>query len=296
MREVPSALQAMLDEGATTLCHGWRITRSDGLVQGFTDHDRDLVVAGVTFIAASGITGSESALAQGLGVTGTELHGALSDASLSEADLASGVYDGAGVDHLLIDWSAPENHLLLRHGTIGEVRREGGAFAAELRSPSDALNQTRGRVFGALCDADLGDARCGVNLSAPAFSGAGVVSLVDGALRLVVLGLGEFAAGSFTDGRLTFTSGANTGFATEVKAHSTDASGVVLQLWQRPVHAVVSGDGFSISAGCDKRFATCRERFANALNFRGFPQMPGNDFVIAFAVPGEGGHDGSVLS
>ncbi|MDX5493645.1 MAG: phage BR0599 family protein, partial [Alphaproteobacteria bacterium] len=33
----------------------------------------------------------------------------------------------------------------------------------------------------------------------------------------------------------------------------------------------------------DKQFTTCRDRFANAVNFRGFPHMPGNDFVMASA-------------
>jgi uncharacterized phage protein (TIGR02218 family) len=50
-----------------------------------------------------------------------------------------------------------------------------------------------------------------------------------------------------------------------------------------------------VTAGCDKRFETCRTKFANAVNFRGFPHLPGNDFVVAYAVPGEPGHDGSPL-
>ncbi|SFE47808.1 phage conserved hypothetical protein BR0599 [Methylobacterium sp. 13MFTsu3.1M2] len=41
----------------------------------------------------------------------------------------------------------------------------------------------------------------------------------------------------------------------------------------------------SLTAGCDKRLATCRDRFANAVNFQGFPHMPGNDAVMR-AVPG----------
>lgn len=291
MREVPAALQAMLDAGATTLCHGWRITRRDGLVQGFTDHDRDLVVEGLGFIAASGIAGSESAVAQGLGVTGAELHGALSDAALHEEDLAAGRYDGASVDQLLIDWSNPENRMLLRRGTIGEVRREGGSFIAELRAPADALNQVRGRVFGALCDADLGDPRCGIDLAASDRQGAGSVVAVEGPLRLAVSGIEGISEGTFTEGRIAFTSGANAGFATEVKAHAPS----ILQLWQRPPQPVAPGDGFTVTAGCDKRFSTCRDRFGNQENFRGFPQVPGNDFVVAIAVPGEGGHDGSVL-
>ena len=37
---------------------------------------------------------------------------------------------------------------------------------------------------------------------------------------------------------------------------------------------------------------TCRDRFDNVVNFRGFPHIPGNDFVISYPVQGEPGNDG----
>ncbi|MFG1180320.1 DUF2163 domain-containing protein [Xanthobacter versatilis] len=295
MRTLPSVLAAHLASGATTLCFAWRVTRRDGLVTGFTDHDRDLVVDGVTCKAASGISGSQSTLASGLSVTGAEVSGALSHDALSEDDLAAGLYDGAAIDHLLVNWQDPAQVLLLRRGTIGEVRAQDGVFTAEIRSLSDGLNQTRGRLLSSSCDADLGDARCGVDLTLPAHAASATVVAVEGALSLRVTGLSAFAQGAFARGRARLSSGANAGFVTEVKAHLVDAEGVLLRLWQRPPFAVAEGDGITLTAGCDKQFATCRDRFSNALNFRGFPHMPGNDFVIAVAIAGEGGYDGSLL-
>lgn len=295
MRTLDSAFSAHLATGVTTLCRAWRVTRRDGAVLGFTEHDRDLVVDGITFIAASGIAGSESAAAAGLAVTGTELSGALSADALDPDDLAAGRYDGAGVDLLLVNWQEPAQHLLVRRGTIGEVRAADGVFTAEIRGRADAFNQSRGRLLTKACDADLGDARCGIDLADPAHGATAVVAAVEGALRLRVTGLNAFAQGIFARGRAVFSSGANAGFASEVKAHLVDAGGVVLRLWQRPPVAVAEGDALVLTAGCDKRFATCRDRFANAVNFRGFPHMPGNDFVITVAIPGEGGYDGSLL-
>jgi hypothetical protein len=34
--------------------------------------------------------------------------------------------------------------------------------------------------------------------------------------------------------------------------------------------------------GCDRQLGTCRERFDNVANFRGFPHIPGNDFVLKY--------------
>ncbi|WP_454915817.1 DUF2163 domain-containing protein [Xanthobacter sediminis] len=293
MRTLAPALAGHLAGGVTTLCHGWRLTRRDGVVLGFTDHDRDLPLDGLVLKAVSGIAASENATAEGLAVTGAELSGALTADALTEDDLAAGLYDGAAVELFLVNWADPDMRLLLRQGTIGEVRRADGRFTAEIRALTDGLNQTRGRIYGARCDADLGDGRCTVDLSA--YSGRGTVRAVEGALRLSVSGLAAFAAETLARGRLTFASGANAGFSTEIKGHGRDGGTALLRLWQRPPFPVSVGDEVEVTAGCDKLFSTCRDRFANAGNFRGFPHMPGNDFVISVAVPGEGGYDGSVI-
>jgi uncharacterized phage protein (TIGR02218 family) len=296
MRSIPPALQAKLDAGVTTLARCHILRRRDGVTMGFTDHDRDLVVDGVTCRAGSGLRASEATARLGLQVDGSEFSGALADDSLTEDDLAAGRWDGAVVRVFLVDWSEPHLFVLLAAGTVGEVRREGFAFAAELRSPSDRLNQDSGRLYTATCGADLGDARCRVDLNAPAFKGTGSVTALAGTAVFAAAGLGGFADGWFTGGRLVFSGGANAGLAAEVKIHRADAGGVSLTLWQSMPQVVAAGDTFTVTAGCDKRFATCRDRFANAENFRGFPHIPGNDFVVRYAVQGEAGNDGGSLT
>ena len=43
------------------------------------------------------------------------------------------------------------------------------------------------------------------------------------------------------------------------------------------------GDQFDIIAGCDKLFSTCKSKFSNALNFQGFPHIPGDGFALSHA-------------
>jgi uncharacterized phage protein (TIGR02218 family) len=297
MRTIPAALQAKLDSGVTTLCRCWIVTRSDGEVQGFTDHDRDIVLGGVlpepvTCNAGTGLTASEATEQLGLAVQGAEISGALSADSLTDSDLAGGRYDGAEIKVFLVDWSEPALNVLLARGVLGEVRREGQAFTAEFRSLAHRLAEDAGRLYAATCSADLGDARCTVDLDSPAFFGSGTIASVDGTSLFYATGLGGFADGWFTAGKLTFTSGANAGLAMEVKRHRVDLAGVLLELWQIMPEPIAAGDSFTVTAGCDKRFATCRDRFNNAINFRGFPHIPGNDFIIRVPTPGSGS-DGS---
>jgi uncharacterized phage protein (TIGR02218 family) len=291
MRAIPPALQVKLDQGATTLCCCWLIVRRDGLVQGFTDHDETVMLAGTPCLAGTGLEASEATERLGMQIDGAELSGALVHDSLTEADLAAGRYDAARVETWLVDWSDPALRVLLSRGVLGEVRREGAAFTAELRSPADRLSQESGRLFTGACTADLGDARCKVNLVA--FQAGGTVAALSGASAFTASGFSGFASGWFTGGRLTFASGANAGVAIEVKLHRADAQGVGFALWQAAPEPIAPGDTFVVTAGCDKQFATCRDRFGNTANFRGFPHIPGNDFVMSYPSPGQPGFDGA---
>lgn len=286
MRAISSALQARLDSGVTTLARCWIITRRDGAVMGFTDHDTDLAVAGVTCHAGTGFTASEATARLGLQVDGGEIAGALASGSLAEADLAAGRYDAAAIEVHLVDWSEPSLNLLLTKGVLGEVRREGAAFTAELRSLSHRLNEESGRLYTATCSADFGDIRCQVDLGNAAYHANGTVAALAGTSAFHASGLGAFADGWFTGGKLIFTGGANNTFAVEVKVHRVALDGVLIELWQKAPEPIAVSDTFLVTAGCDKRFATCRDRFGNTQNFRGFPHIPGNDFVISYPVPG----------
>jgi uncharacterized phage protein (TIGR02218 family) len=288
MRQITPALQGKLDSGVTTLARCWVVTRRDGVTMGFTDHDEDIVIDGVTCHAGTGLTSSEATARLGLAVDGSEIAGALANDSLGEHDLAAGYYDAADITVHLVDWSEPSLRVLLQKGVLGEVRREGAAFTAEFRSLAHRLNEESGRLYTATCSADLGDARCAVDLDNPAHNGSGAVASLAGASAFRASGLGSFADGWFTGGKLTFTGGDNEGFAVEVKMHRVALDGVLIELWQQPPEPIALSDTFTVTAGCDKRFATCRDRFANAANFRGFPHIPGNDFVISYPVPGQG--------
>jgi uncharacterized phage protein (TIGR02218 family) len=285
MRVLSAGLQDHLDTGATTLCWCWRVTRNDGVKFGFTDHDRDLVFDGTSFEAATGFTGTELEGAVGLNVDTLDVEGALKSDRLNEADLLAGVFENALIEIYRVNWQQPEQRVLMRYGNLGEVSRSRHHFRCEIRGLAHELQQPKGRIVQLGCDADLGDARCKIDLDQPAFSSdSGVVAGVGGSLRQFgASGLEAFANNWFTRGLITWLTGANAGRKAEVKVHSKGAGGVSIELWQRMSEPIAEGDSFRIAAGCDKQFSTCRAKFANAANFRGFPHVPGNDFMLSAA-------------
>lgn len=294
MRTLSPALAAHVAGEATTLCRCWSLTRRDGAVLGFTDHDRDLAFDGILFRANAGLEAAETSAELGFAVGGGEVLGALGAAGLNEEDLSRGVYDDARVALWLVNWVDPSQHTLLETGFVGEVRRSDTNFTAEVRGLGKAFDEERGRLYTAGCSADLGDSRCGVTAS----SSAATVAATDGRLSITAPALSGYGDGYLGGGRLIFTAGVNAGFDTEIRSHREEGGAVVLQLWQAAPQPIAIGDAFTVHAGCDKHFTTCRSKFGNGVNFRGFPHLPGNDFIIGGAGvgdPGAGPFDGGSL-
>lgn len=295
MRSINPALQASLDSGATKLCACWRIDRTDGVSLGFTDHDRALRFDGLTFEAASAVTASAGEASLGLAADNAQIEGALASAAITARDIAIGRYDGAQVRRWLVDWTDVTARTLMFRGTLGEIARGDLAFTAEVEGLAAALNQPIGRAYLPTCDAELGDARCGVDVDAPAFGAeARVIAAADGRV-IEAQGLEAFEAGWFARGKLTWVSGANAGLIAQLRADTVRAGARMLELWLPAADAVAADDAFRVVAGCDKRFGTCRGKFGNVLNFRGFPHMPGDDWATSYPASG-GANDGGSLN
>ncbi len=293
MKRFSAAFTAHLASGATTLAWCWRITRGDGLRLGFTDHDRDLAFDGTTFEAAAGFTAGKIEDRVGLSVDNLEVEAALSSDVLRDEDLADGLYDAAVVEIWRVNWADPSQRALMRKGALGEVRRSGLIFTGEIRGLSHLLGQPQVRLFQYTCDARFGDRRCGVDVAAPPNRVAGTIAPSSTARRLLIEGVAAHASGNFTRGLAKFVSGEFVGRAFEIRRHARDGLMAEIELWQPLPAPPRPGDGVTLIVGCDKTFATCRDRFANAAAFRGFPHMPGNDFVTAIARPGDPANDGT---
>ncbi|WP_417587528.1 DUF2163 domain-containing protein [Pararhodobacter oceanensis] len=266
----------------TTRARVWALERRDGQVMGFTDHDRDLAFDGLLFRAGTGMSASAIVQATGLAVDNTEAVGALSDAGLREADILAGRYDDAALTIWEVDWRDVSWRRVLFRGSLGEITRAGGAFRAELRGLTEPLSKRGGRVFGAVCPAVLGDADCGFDLAqAGFFAEVELRAVAEVGAILTLPELPEFAADWFADGHLRITSGAAAGLSAQVRRDEIAEGARILHLWAAPGAAPVAGDRVRIAAGCDKRFETCRLKFLNQLNFRGFPHLPSDDWLIA---------------
>jgi uncharacterized phage protein (TIGR02218 family) len=263
----------MLGKPLVTLAFCWRIERRDGVAVGLTSHDRDIVVGGMTYRAAPGMT--SSAVRGGIGLDGgdSEVAGALTSDALTERDLMAGRWDGAALELRLTEWEAPGAlWLLLARGTIGAVARTGAAFTAELISAAAALGAPVAPSTSPDCRAALGDRACRVDMA--------------GRRRIVRVGAVEEASvaaeglepGAYAFGTLRWLTGENAGMTQAVMDNDADG----LTLADPPAFAVAAGALALLTQGCDRQLATCAARFGNAVNFRGEPYLPGMDLLTRY--------------
>jgi len=293
---VSQALQAHLDGCATTLCRCWTVLRADGVRYGFTDHDLPLSFDEVTFRADSGLSAGTLQQSTGLSVDNTEAIGVLSDVALQEEDILAGRFDRAEVTAWLVNWADVSQRIVQFRGTLGEIKRANGAFQAELRGLTEALNQPLGRVYQAPCSAVLGDLDCGVDLDAPGYFSEPLVEDVTDRKVFRFAGLDEFDDRWFERGRVRVLTGKAAGLVALVKNDRLSGEGRRVELWQALGAEIAEGDQIRLEAGCDRRSETCRLKFNNISNFRGFPHIPGEDWLMAYPAEGQVLDGGSLFN
>lgn len=282
MKILPTGLQEHLDSGSTSMVFCWRITRLDGVVMGFAEHDENLIFDGTEFKAATGFSATNIQKSLGLSVDNLDVQGALSSNAITEKDIAAGRYDDATVELIWVNFNDVSQRLLLNKGFIGQLTRTQYSFNAELRSLASKLQQPTGRLYQRTCDANLGDSRCKLNLEPFATTGT-ITGFVDERFVFATLAVTN-PTGYFAFGYMEMLSGNGVGLKYEIHGHTVNPDGSIgFELWESPVITPEVGDTLKVYPGCDKSRATCKDKFNNIINYQGFSFIPGADFITRYA-------------
>ncbi len=299
MKTIPENMETALKAGVTTHCYGWVLKRLDGVVMGFTDHDKDLVFLDppITLIAETGLSPSALSHSGGLSTDNMDVIGFLRSMSIEEQDLASGLYDGAEITAYRIDWQNTEDLVILLKGSIGEITRGDLAFNAEIRGLAHILNQPTGRVYSSLCDALLGDENTCKWKSSGVDNILNVQSALSRTAFVATIVAGIQGTDNYYDrGLLSWTQGDNTGVNIEIKSTIDLGNGSYqFNLWEEMPYDIIEDARAKVTPGCDKTIQTCKAKFDNVINFQGFPRIPGNDAILQTVKKGVRNDGGSLF-
>lgn len=257
----------------TRVAYCWRIERRDGAGVAITSHDQGIWMRGDYYSPSPGIVPASIRLESGLEPDDFEVAGSVTCDGLTSEELGAGLWDGAEAIFMAVDWSQPDaaQHELFR-GEFGEIGIDGQEYTTTVRGAAAQLDQPASPETSPLCRARFGDPSCRVD-QAGRTRLARVIDQIG--LQLTI----EEAVGDeFLFGQATILDGISRGFSSSILS----VEGAAISLRELPSAILAAGTSIELRQGCDKRFATCRDRFANSRNFRGEPHLPGTDLLTRY--------------
>lgn len=265
----------------TSLAYCVAMLRSDGVKLGFTSHDRPVVVDGMTYWPNPGITPSAIVLGRLGDADGMDVAGGLSSGKVSDFDLDIGRWGNARIDVFVCDWSdPPAGRVEVFSGWVDDVRREiegkGGRFVLEILPHWSLLGRSGPPACAPLCRARLGDRNCGVDMAGRSLDRR--VTAQSGAELVLDAPVAE--ASRLGSGRLRFVTGQLSGVDCDILG--SDGTAVTIAGLLPGIDVLSSR--VRLTEGCDGRFSTCRDRFANSMSFQGEPHVPGADALMRYDV------------
>ena len=280
MKTVGASLLTHLQSDVTTLAIMWKMTTQANVSYGFTSHSVDLTYNGLIYRSAQGFTPTTIQSSSGLNVDNLDMKGLLAALGIHEKDVNDGIFDGASLQVFLVNYAdLTMGDVKLRRGFLGNVKMTRVGFEAEVRGLMERFQRNILEVYTPGCRADVFDVRCGLD-PAPFTVTGSVTSFTN--KRTFRDTTRTEADGYFMGGKLTWTSGVNNGLQMEVKRYTSATDEFELCLPMR--NAIAVGDTYSVYAGCDKAWETCKVKFNNILNFRGEPFVPQEQSVALSAI------------
>lgn len=305
LRNIPAALQAHLDSGATTITYFMRIMPIQpgfpdvGVTMGDQTQDYDDGDGVLTYQAAIGMVPAMISYSSEMDVDNSQAQHAVPapeyDLPISEADIVSGAYDFARFRVYLVNYEdLSMGHVVITDGQLGRMTvQDGLSFSSEWTAKSKQLKQSIVEKDSLTCRATFGSQAPGTGSGAPEqkfpcgkdatalFTSAKTVTGVglENTRTFTASGLG-LAADACVPGMLVWLTGANAGRTYEVEAQS--AAGVVSQAFEA-MFPIQVGDTFKIRPDCTKwkdGHNGCKTHFPGntwKLHYRGEPLIPVQD-------------------
>jgi uncharacterized phage protein (TIGR02218 family) len=271
MKQLTTAMTALLEKETINLCWIFRVVREDGVQLGFTSHDRDLVIDGITYEAHGAMMPSTLESSADAAVNNLSTDGVIQSDLITVKDIAAGRYDGAKVVIAQVDWKHPNaGQILWGVFDMDKITYRNGSYKADMLSGKNAIQRINGKLVSERCDVlDFGDHKCKYDVAALDVVTTVAAGTVDGSSIHTAA-----ADAPYAYGWLKIIGGEWDGITREIKSFS----GGVAVLWN-PLPAVPAlGQQIRLRQGCNRLKSRCKE-LGNILNFRGYPSVPGIDQV-----------------
>ncbi|MBL1420252.1 MAG: DUF2163 domain-containing protein [Alphaproteobacteria bacterium] len=285
MQDLDVSWKAHLALNVTQICHCLKIEKGDISLY-LTDHDRPLLFLEDGYFPDENLTIAPAKFYRNLRDDQFEISSFIDDNGLS--------YDLIEADHLQdaqfylyqVNWGKPDEYNLLKIGVVGDVYLEAAHVKLAMHGIAKPLEKRHNRLLQEKCDAQFAGDRCNIDTELAIYHKLGQVSLLKTTHSFEIELPSGVDSGYFDGGSLEWQSGENINVGAEKlrimrQFKLSDCIHSII-LYRTAKYPIALEDELKLTVGCDKSFATCRDRFANSAEFRGFDQMPGKAFKFTY--------------
>jgi len=275
MQNLNNNMDVALLQGTTYLCRIWKLVLTNGQEFRFTDLDTDVVYDNELYSYDPGVLVSSIVMSSGGQSDNAQIEVTTAAAFLSQNRIRQGALKNATFDMWAVDHRDPDFYGLIplfSGGTATTKFNNKGRVDIGLNSDIGGGSSSRiGELYQRQCRAQLGDARCKIDLEAikVAFT---IDTITDNGYGFTASELVGTADGRLKFGKVIWTGGLNDTMQDEIKANTSATGKAVLSLYPR--NPLVIGDTGFAYPGCDFQVTTCGDKFGNLANFRGEPYVP----------------------
>jgi uncharacterized phage protein (TIGR02218 family) len=279
MKTISAGLGAHLDKEVTTIASCWKIVRRDGQVFRFTDHDRDLTVAGEIYLAESSYTRTAVSSNSDFSVDNLDVAGVLDSDVLSPEEMRSGLFNRADVYVFIVNWQDTTQGILkVRRGWFGEITlQSNGTFQTEIRGLAQALSHNFIELYSSECRNDFCDTRCRLNI-ADYEATTTLATVIDRSSFTLDPGYTPPTQG-LGYGTVQFMDGDNAGRVVEIVGYNATTKQV--DLFEPVAYEILVGASVKVAPGCDKSLARCNA-YGNVVNRQAEDYVPGQDELMSY--------------
>jgi len=278
MKNLTPAMLAHIAQENTNLALCWSMILMDESEFYYTDSDKPIEYDGNTYQPYAAIVPSATSTTSNLAVDNMEVTLAWDGDLATETEIRGGRFDFATMNIFFVNYDDPDGMgtIPILKGKLGEIIIEDNLVRVDIRGMTQYLQQRMGELYSIGCQATFGDSRCKVDAGDPIYTKAFSVDSVDPVhpkRKFNILEVLGVADGYFTGGYIHWLGGTNKNTKMDIKVYFE--SGQAVELYEPLIRDIQPGDSGNIIVGCDKKFETCKTKFDNMINFRGFPHLTG---------------------
>lgn len=280
MKTLHNEYKKFMIKDVTTIVNCFSIEFENGNKLGYTNHTSDIIFIEEPNLIykSTGFTNTANQKTSSMNVDNLDSDFMIDDIDIKQNDLERGIWNNAKIKYFRCNYSLPFSYNYIekiQKGIVADITKNKNYFSLEVSSLTQNLQTRSVKITKPTCDAQFCDNQCKLDINN--YTNNAVIQYVVTNKEFI---LETSPSENLENGLIEFTSG--DAYLQKIEIKSFDTTTKTLILKEECNYNVQIGDTIKLVDGCDKLKKTCKTKYNNVVNFRGFSFIPSSTEVINF--------------